>query len=221
MKSWIFSDSHSHHGFINVPKDIDLAIFAGDCGTVRDPYMNANGVRDFLEWYNSLEIKFKIFVAGNHDTSIERGLVDPKQYPSIIWLNHESTVIEGIKIFGSPFQPSFGDGWAYNVKRAKLHDYWKDIPTDTDILITHGPPYGILDLTESGEAKLQHVGCSSLFKRIKAIEPKFSIFGHIHNESEGINSGIFKPTGMKTTFINACVVDLRYELVNDGIVIEI
>jgi len=223
MKIWCISDSHSKHGFLNVPKeDIDMVIFAGDAGTVRDPYMNANGVMDFFEWYKSLDIKYKIFCAGNHDTSIERGLVNPKNYPELIYLDHESTEVEGIKIFGSQFTPSFGEGWAFNVNRNKLEQYWKDIPENTDILITHGPPYGFLDLTESGEGKLQHTGCKSLFNRVKAIENiKYHIFGHLHRETEAYNTGIFKPTGMKTTFINACVLNLKYELCNDGIVIEI
>ena len=226
MKIWAISDSHNKEKFLKVPEGIDMVIFGGDAGTHRDPSLNANGVIDFLEWFNSLYIKHKVFIPGNHDTSIQRGLVDPKKYPSITYLNHEATVIEGIKIFGSPYTPTFGTGWAYNVARHKLDQYWIDIPTDTDILITHGPPKGILDLTQydsragaDGKGFFQ-CGCKSLLNRIKVVEPKYHIFGHIHPESNCPNAATTKVRGIKTTFINACVVDLGYEVVNDGYVFE-
>lgn len=227
MKIWAFSDTHSKERFLKVPDNIDIAIFAGDMGTMREAHLNANICLDFLDWYKSLvHIKYKILIAGNHDTAIERKLVNPKEYTELIFLDHESITIEGIKFFGSQFTPTFGTDWAYNVARHKLDQYWIDIPTDTDILITHGPPKGILDLTQydsrsgaDGKGFFQ-CGCKSLLNRIKVVEPKYHIFGHIHPEANCPNASSMKVRGIKTTFINACVVDLGYEVVNDGYIFE-
>lgn len=223
LKAWCISDSHTKHRMLNVPTDVDMLLFAGDAGSYRDPSMNANGVVDTLEWMESMtNIRHKIFVAGNHDTSIERKLVDPKKYPSITWLDHESIVVEGIKIFGSPYTPSFGQGWAYNVNRNKLSEYWKDIPMDTDILITHGPPKSILDMTLNRDGYLEQCGCKSLLNRIKEIgNIRYHVFGHLHQESDCLNAAILKINGMKTTFVNASVLDLGYEICNNGFIIEI
>mgnify|MGYP003565119632 FL=1 len=70
MKIWHFSDSHTYHSLLEIPKDVDIVIFSGDCSNPRDPYTNEWEVRDFINWFSSLPIKYKIFVAGNHDTSI-------------------------------------------------------------------------------------------------------------------------------------------------------
>ena len=75
MKIWHISDTHTYHGFLNMPDDVDLVIFSGDCSNVRDPYVNEHEVRNFITWFDRLDIKHKVFVAGNHDTSIEKGLI--------------------------------------------------------------------------------------------------------------------------------------------------
>lgn len=229
MKIWAFSDTHSKERELNVPSGIDMAICAGDIGTMREPGLNANVVLDFIEWYASLtQIRHKILIAGNHDTSIQAGLVQRTLMPeSIIYLEHESVTVDGIKIFGSPYTPSFGTGWAYNVPRQALKPYWDDIPMDTDILVTHGPPKGILDLTQydsregaDGQAYFQ-CGCRSLLNRIREVKPKYHIFGHIHPETNCPNAGILKIANLETTFVNAAVLDLLYKKVNDGFIIEI
>lgn len=222
MKVWLFSDSHEKHGLLNVPNGIDLALFAGDCGGAKNPYMNSNGVQDFLFWYKLLPIKHKVFIPGNHDTSIEKGLIDMSQYKNdFLYLNHEYGEIAGLKLFGSPYTPEFNN-WAYGVRRDRLHDYWKDIPQGLDFLITHGPPKGILDLTyaQTGGHSFQ-CGDRALLNAICEKKPKYHVFGHIHPESDCFNAGILRPTGMETTFINAAVLNLRYDIDNHGVVIEI
>ena len=73
MKAWYFSDSHTKHGFLDIPDDIDIAIFGGDGSNEKNPAINANEMLDFIEWYDSLShIKYKVLIAGNHDTSIEQ-----------------------------------------------------------------------------------------------------------------------------------------------------
>ena len=215
IKIVAISDTHTKHRQISLP-DGDMIICAGDIsyrGTIRE-------VNDFLEWYSSLPYKEKILIAGNHDWGFER---EPELFAKmckdagIIYLNDSSyTSIDGFKIWGSPVQPAFCN-WAFNRARSEKsaknpHDrmdfghelikpHWDLIPDDVDILITHGPPYKILDQCQNG---IRHVGCVELLKKIKQIKPKLHIFGHIH-ESRGrqISDG--------TTYINASSLDLNYQ----------
>jgi len=217
MKIVCISDTHTKEKELKIPTDVDMIIFAGDAGSYRDPEMNRNGILDFIDWYASLKIKYKIWVAGNHDTSIERGLVDAKalsKEKGLIYLEHEACEVEGIKIFGSPYTPEFGYGWAYNVPRGELYSYWNEIPLGTDILITHGPPYGIGDFVPYNGGEF--VGCHELLDVIitKLTSLKYSISGHIHY-SYGV---VIKNN---VTFVNASVVNEGYRVVNKPIIIEI
>jgi len=216
LRTWVISDTHNNHMFLEIPDNIDMVIHSGDFGSTRQPAINANEAKNFLEWYDSLvHIKYKVLIAGNHDTSIEAGLVKREDIPkSIAYLEHEHTVIEGLKIFGSPYTASFGQGWAFNVARHKLDQYWESIEQDTDIIITHGMPKGILDLAHYD---MQFTGCKALLNKIKQVNPKLCIGGHIH-EDGGKTQTIL---GLQTIFINASVLDLSYKLVNNGHIIEI
>ncbi len=224
MKIWAISDSHCKHGWLDIPdpEDIDIVIHAGDAGGHRDLSHNDGEIRNFLQWFEKLPYKYKVYIPGNHDTSIEAGFHNFKDYPSVNILIHDSIEIEGIKIFGSPYTPSFGHGWSYNVPRHKLETYWKEISLGTDIVVTHGPPKGILDQTMSGGVG-EKVGCKSLLNHIGRVNPKYHIFGHLHDESENYNCGIFKPNQPKhkTEFVNACIMNLKYQVVNNGIYLEI
>lgn len=226
MKIWAFSDTHNKHALLDIPADIDMAICAGDIGTVRNAYENQVGVRSFLEWYNSLShIKHKILIAGNHDTCIQAGLIQRSDMPeSITYLEHETKQVAGLKVFGSPYTPSFGEGWAFNVSRNRLDNYYNAIENDTDIIITHGPPLGILDHTEcgaSGDRSVISCGCKALLNHVKRVNPKLHIFGHIHPEERCPNAAIMKIQDNRTKFVNAAVVDLDYRIHNSGHIIEI
>ena len=134
MKILFISDTHGFHGNLSISKDIDMIIHAGDASNYRDTGRNSNEMLDFLVWYNTLPVQYKILIAGNHDTSVQAGLINPRKYSTIDYLEHESIERGGINIFGSPYTPSFGVGWAYNVKRGKLDPYWREIPRNTDII---------------------------------------------------------------------------------------
>jgi len=213
-----FSDTHGKHDLVNIPENIDRAIFAGDAGTVRNPHMNQKGILDFIEWYSSLpNIKYKIWIAGNHCTSIEAKLVDAKllsKEKGLIYLEHESIEIEGLKIFGSPYTPSFSDGWAFNIPRNNLRNYWRDIPKDTDILITHGPPFGIGDFVPYNWGEF--VGDEELLTVVskELSNLKLHVFGHIHYSYGVINKN-------DAIFVNASVVNEGYIVVNKPIIIKI
>ena len=156
MKIWHISDTHTYHGLLKVPNGIDMVIHSGDCSNPRDPYNNEPEVREFIHWYKSLPIKHKIYVAGNHDTSIEKGLVTKKDFAdyNITYLENDYVTIEGVKIFGSPYTPNFGN-WSFMKDRNKLDRFWRDAIHDgTDIVVTHGPPKGILDKSENRDHQL-------------------------------------------------------------------
>ena len=213
MRILHLSDTHCMHNYMSIPEGIDIIIHSGDASNYVDPYRNEPEMRDFINWFKGLPAKYKIFTPGNHDTSIERGLIRREDFEdnNIIFLKHESTQIEGINIFGSPYTPSFGQGWAYNVKRDKLFNYWEEIPENTDILITHGPPMYYLD-NDLG----QNLGCRSLYKRVQKL-PNLKIhqFGHIHSRLRSnelyINRGTFQETNDSIKFINASFVCLDHK----------
>lgn len=222
LRIWNISDTHEEHHFLTIPDNIDMVIHSGDEANPKDPYRNEPACRDFINWFKNLPIKYKIFVAGNHSTAIEKRLITRKDFEdnNIIYLEHESIQINGINIFGSPYTPEF-HSWAFNVKRDKLFNYWELIPEDTHILVTHGPPKFILDMDH-----YENLGCLSLYKRIKKL-PKLLIhqFGHIHdNRSSGdnfINRGIFIDPSTGVKFINASCVDVRHNLQPGNIITEI
>ncbi len=221
MKILCISDTHGFHDQLEIPEGIDMIIHSGDCSNVKNPILNENEVSLFLEWFEKLPIKYRVFAAGNHDTSIEAKLVNPYNY-NITYLEHESVTIEGIKIFGSPYTPEFGN-WAFNVRRDRLSKYWEAIPEDIDILVTHGPPKGVLDIAENLHG-MEYCGDNSLLKRIKQIQPKYHIFGHIHNNQDNINAGTRTINGISTTFINAsCVTDAQFSkgITNQGQIINL
>lgn len=208
MKFTVISDTHGKHENLFLP-EADVLIHAGDVSQRG----KESEVTDFLNWFKKQDHEFKIFIAGNHDFFFER---EDKAYirklipKNVIYLNDKSVLINGIKIWGSPITPWFYD-WAFNRNRGTdISKHWNLIPANTDVLITHGPVYGILDQTTHGE----HVGCEDLLKKIKEINPKVHICGHIHEAY-----GSIEKSG--TTFINASVLNERYVLKNSPLTFEL
>jgi Icc-related predicted phosphoesterase len=213
MKIWHISDTHAMHGWLQVPTDVDMVIHSGDCSNPSNPYLNEPEVRNFIEWYASLPIKHKIFVAGNHDTSIEKRLVRSSDFTDagIIYLENDFDQIEGLVIWGTPITPTFGTGWAWNRDRSKMDKLWKSIPENTDIVISHGPPKGVLDLSYDRANNLEFCGCNAMKKNMLRLQPKAVLFGHIHNFQDITNSGIMKVHGCNTIFSNgSCAQDGKF-----------
>ena len=154
MKVQIISDSHGKHGEIKIEEDIDMIIHCGDSTNWFDLLPNEQEFRRFLEWFLSLEVKHKVLIAGNHDAWATK-LYNKEFIKSkgIIFLEHEYVEIEGLKIFGSPYTPIFHN-WHFMKDRSKINKYWEYLEPNIDILITHGPPKGILDLSRNKENTL-------------------------------------------------------------------
>jgi Icc-related predicted phosphoesterase len=210
MQIIFISDTHGQHKNLALPKleaEKTMLIHTGDISKMG----KEDEVKSFLEWFGKQDFTYKIFIAGNHDFLFEKNpsLAESFIPKNVIYLNNSSVEIEGIKIWGSPITPRFYD-WAFNCDRGeKIRNYWQQIPNDTDILLTHGPAFGILDQTIHG---LQ-VGCEELIQVIEKIKPKIHAFGHIHEAYGKVNNS-------DTTFINASVLDIRYRLVNQPFLID-
>ncbi len=208
MKVVAISDTHGFHNQLQLPEG-DMLIHAGDVSKRGEEHE----VVEFLEWFKNQPFTHKIFIAGNHDFFFEgraKSYIATKIPDNVIYLNDSGVTIEGIHIWGSPVQPWFYD-WAFNRKRGyEILKHWELIPKETDILITHGPVAGILDKTVYGNS----VGCEDLRQVVKRIKPKFFICGHIH-EAYGIEETI------STTYINASVLNVKYQMMNAPVVFEI
>lgn len=204
------SDTHSLEYQVQVP-DGDILIHAGDwMNTGRNP----NEVRDFCYWWNDLPHKNKILIHGNHDVLAQK---EPTWTNSFFHNTHilldSGVEIEGIKFWGSPYTPDFyRDQWAFNASRGdEIRQHWDLIPYDTDVLVSHGPPFGILDQIKPAS---EHLGCEDLAEAVYKICPKIHVFGHIHGSYGTQQFGNVK-------FINASQVDEKYRVVNKPIVVEI
>ncbi len=214
MKIWIISDTHNKHKSLNPPPDVDMVIHAGDASITKNRKVNAEELLEFFQWFKELPYKHKIFVPGNHDTSIDAKYFSKEELnDGFTTLINEEINIEGFNFYGSPITPSFGVDWAFNCARHKIENCWNNIPSYTDVVITHGPPLGILDSTHEGV----RCGCHALRRIISNIRPEYHIFGHIH-EQGGIK---LKKFNEPTNYINACVVDLSYNIANNGEVIQL
>ena len=224
MKIWTISDTHRQHYSLKIPENIDVVIHAGDSTNYYNWYENQPEFEDFLSWFSNLPIKHKVLIAGNHDAwATKKYNVDKVKELGIKYLEHEYLELEGKILFGSPYTPNFGT-WHFMKDRSKLNQYWEVLTENIDILITHGPPKGILDLSHNMNHQLEYCGDSALFKHILRIKPKYHIFGHIHDSEGCYNSGVLKLSSVETTFINAsCVTDGKFNqgTTSNGYVFEI
>jgi Icc-related predicted phosphoesterase len=219
MRIWHISDTHGSHGDLTVPDGIDMVIHSGDATNWKDPYRNESELRAFIDWFATLPIPHKIFVPGNHDTSLEKGLIgrDLIEHRKIHLLINEEISIGGLRIWGSPFTPRYGD-WSYMRDRGTINRLWDEIPEGLDLLITHGPPYGVLDATYTQHNKVDLVGCSALRKRVAKVPPRFMLFGHVHHPKAQLLHPVLKlgaPFGLQLVAIE------RFALVGNHLVVHV
>jgi Icc-related predicted phosphoesterase len=210
MKLVLISDTHLRHP---KPEDMpagDILVHAGD-GTFQ-------GKRHELEqvdgWFGKIRHLYQaiLYVPGNHEREAE---LDPALYDILTHCNvliNQEISLYGIKFYGSPFTPEFCN-WAYQLRGAEQkRACWRLIPDDTDVLITHGPPRGILDDVDG-----EPVGCEELLERVEQVKPRLHVFGHIHrwagDERVVVRDGV--------TYVNASVCDDNYRLVNPPIILNL
>ncbi len=207
MRIVCISDTHGFHDQLQLPPG-DLLLHAGDVSRSG----RLEEIDGFLQWLGQQDFRHKIFIAGNHDFLAE---ADPGLFRSLIpagvtYLENSGVDIGGLHFWGSPITPWFFD-WAFNRQRGEdIRRYWAQIPPHTDVLITHGPPYGIRDLNLHGTL----TGCADLNERVWAVQPQVHLFGHIHEAY-----GVSEVNG--TRFVNASSLDVAYQVINPPLVVEL
>jgi 3',5'-cyclic AMP phosphodiesterase CpdA len=182
----IVSISDTHRSQPEVP-DGDLLLHAGDLtnhGTFAE-------LQEQLDWLASLPHRHKVVIGGNHDSLLDPGYVarfPDRSYETegrtgadlnwhdLIYLNNTSVTLEfhggsrKLSIFGSPWTRQYG---SFAFQYPTTRDVWTNsIPSGTDVLLTHGPPKGFLDLGGKG--------CPYLAREVSRARPRLVVFGHIH-----------------------------------------
>jgi Icc-related predicted phosphoesterase len=194
----MISDSHDMHREVDVPPG-DLLIHAGDFTM---DSRSAEKLIDFNEWLGELPHRYCVVIPGNHDGFLE----DPSRrclISNATLLVNEGAEIMGLKIWGSPATPLLGEAFGV-VSEKDREKLYRTIPDDTDILVTHGPPYGILDQAPGSE---QHQGCRQLLAAVRRVQPMMHVFGHVHG-----GHGTFSTPD--TLFVNAALPGQGYDLSN-------
>lgn len=220
MKVVCISDTHGRHKKLNIP-ECDLLIHAGDL----TPKGEIPMLESALNWLSKQPAKHIVFIAGNHDrcfqdnpNHVKNHIIDKLPFHMTYleagsYAHEDSVIVNGLKIWGSPWTPYFYN-WAYNFPERDLgymaRKHWDMIPSDTDIVISHGPQHGILDMNDEG----LYCGCLYLRDRLDIVKPKLHVFGHIH-EAYGMAST------MHTLHVNASVLDGDYQLANAPIVLDL
>ena len=207
------SDTHTKHKQceMDLPGG-DLLIHAGD---IMNSGYSKSDIHDFCKWFELQDYKHKIFIAGNHDRMFENHPLESNTIVNnydVTYLQDEEDIIDGVKIYGSPWQPEFYN-WAFNLPRngEDLREKWSWIPNPIDILVTHAPAYGHLDVSGFGDSGL---GCELLRERIDVVKPLIHCFGHIHG------SAGYKFDG-NTHHFNASILNERYEYRNKPMTIDL
>jgi predicted phosphohydrolase len=199
MRLVFISDTHGLHDRLGLLPEGDVLVHAGD-------FMNAGydpkEVISFNRWLGQQPFEHRIVCAGNHDRLFENLPADARSLLSNgIYLEESGITVNGLSLWGSPYTPEFLD-WAFMYPRgdrAKAH--WNRIPDKLDVLITHGPPFGVLDQTTPDGP---HLGCEELSKAVVEKRPRVHVFGHIHG-----GAGLF--CDGTTQFVNAAYLNESYK----------
>ena len=207
------------HGSLpaNIIPPCDILIFAGDwsCGRLDNP-------AKFLTWLGSQPAGETVLVCGNHDGTAQ---LFPKEFreilkahPSIHYLEEEEINIQGLTIWGSPYSPTFLN-WFFMADRGdEIRKHWEKIPTNTDILVTHGPMWSVLDQVTPSIERLnfkgsEHLGCRDLYEEVVTrINPLVHICGHIHGGFG--HQRLVHDNGDATECYNVSLLDENYRMVN-------
>lgn len=227
MRIVCISDTHLNHNF-HVP-DGDVLVHAGDLTYIG----NLGELGTAAEWLHSLPHPVKIVVAGNHELALDSGLYWPARQMleadgKTVYLQDARYVLGPWKVWGAPWQPKF---WgAFNLLRGEpLARKWALIPDDTDILITHAPPYETGDIVvhkSFGKTEIDHTGCQDLRRRVGEVKPRLHIFGHIHSGHgvyglKELPPGDIILTEERPVCINASILNEDYLVEYNAVVVDL
>jgi len=207
MRLTIISDTHGEQD--------KLGRLSGDvlihCGDMFNMFNQSDDDFDRMDaWFGEHDFDLILCTGGNHDFELQKrsSYVD-SPFKNAVYLEGSSHVHKGITFFGAPWMPDLF-GQAFFTKGQELSKKWSDIPDNVDVLITHTPPAGILDVSSRGRT----LGCQHLLAAVERTQPTIHCFGHVH-----ASSGVHK--NHKTTFVNAALVDSQYKLSRQAYEIEL
>lgn len=220
MRLVILSDTHSYHRRVKVP-DGDVLIHCGDISWRGE----IDILQDFADWTKELPHPNKVVIFGNHEvgarySSKRDRMLSMIRDASIHYLEDSSVEIDGIHFYGSPFSPEYCN-WEFGYRRGKeAKEKWSAINENTNVLVSHGPPYMILDEAPRGISSFENVGCKDQIERIDYLSKlgnlKVHCFGHIHRDNFEQPVDRF---GVK--FCNASICNNAYVPVNEPVVVDI
>lgn len=217
------------HGFLPDIPDGDVAIIAGDiCPASDHSFWFQQQWLDgsFRNWAKNLPVKHVVFCAGNHDLYFDGKSVKapdhlcfmPDWPKNVHYLQDSSIVIDGVKIYGSPWSLDYCD-WAFMGDEYKLYDKVRSIPDDVNIWLSHSPANGIMDFNKWGNC---HIGaCAIRDKALSLPNLKLFVFGHLHQKNPSGNGpdGDLVKNGIR--FVNATIVNEAYEMVYPPIIVDL
>lgn len=198
MKIVIISDTHGKHE--------ELGHLSGDvlihCGDVENLFeRDDHAIEKIDQWFGRQDFDHILCIGGNHDLALEQRVKSRVQpFEHAVFLHDTTTVIEGVKFFGSSWVPKLNQH-AFFADDKTLENAWAKIPDDVNVLITHTPPAGVLDVSSRG----LELGCDHLAKHLSALSPMLHCFGHVH-----ASAGSTQHNG--TTFVNASSVNSNFKI---------
>lgn len=197
MRILHLSDTHGYHRRLRDLPAADVVVHSGDFTM----HGSADEAEDFINWLCDLDYRYKLFTCGNHDFCMYRATVSGLS-DTVHLLYNSGVEIEGVKFYGVPlFVPDCADG--------RQEQYEADIPLDTDVLVTHRPPYGILDYADQ-----TNYGSATLLRRVHEIKPRLHLFGHIHQQYGVLKRG-------ETTYSNGAMMNESSRTLNAPRLFEI
>ena len=212
MRLVCISDTHGDHERVRLPAG-DVLVHAGDItahGTGAD-------LERFMAWFGATGFRHRVCVAGNHDEAAEADPARSRRLAEahgVHWLEDSGVTLDGVRFWGSPITPRFHDWSFMRDPGPDIERHWAMIPDDTDVLVTHGPPRGLLDVVERGAGVTEHTGCPSLLARVAEVRPRLHLFGHIH---EGYGEVAIDGT----RYLNVSTMDKGYRIANAPVTVDL
>jgi predicted phosphohydrolase len=199
------SDTHELHRELDVPAG-DILIHAGDFTMFSK---SASAILDFNEWLGKLPHRWKILIPGNHEFFLESDPSRRRLISNATVLINQGVEVASLKIWGSPVTLLYGGAFGLSSPTDRVKLYAK-IPDGLDILVTHGPPYSILDRSPRA---LHHAGCPQLLEAVSRLKPKLHVFGHVHGAHGMLSTE-------DTLFVNAALLGPDGDLCASPIVLR-
>ena len=190
MKIFHLSDTQgAHHRLHNLPES-DYVVHSGDFTMTGS---EAEAI-DFLNWFCDLPYKQKIFICGNHDMCMYGANIGGLD-SNVHYLCNSGIEIDGVKFYGVPM-------FMEDCVTDRQERFYNNIPSDTDVLITHSPAYGILDFDDN-----INYGSEELLTKLPSLNLKAHLFGHIHAQHEILEKN-------ETVFSNGAIMNSDYSQLN-------